>query len=176
MGYSLNTDNVDPDHINTIPQTEPGLYHFQVESWDDNESKEFINLILTIVGSEQGKESAIGKKHREMIFYSEKQKQWADKKINALFVAVGEFSLEDVKAMKSKKMEIAPDFDNIIGKTFVGRLERSKDKDGKETNYNNLNFSYYTLDSEEAKSVNLNQAVINNPDAVIGSEDDEIPF
>lgn len=172
MGFSVNFENIDPDNINGMSTTDPGLYHFQVESWYDNKMKGAISLTLTIIGTEKGKESAIGRTHREMIFYSDKQRPWAEKKVNALFVAAGNLTLEDIKKARDEKISMDLDFDNIVGKTFVGRLSKSKDKDGNETRYNNLNFDYYTLDSEEAKSVQLHPVVAKNSGMSTDPDDD----
>ncbi len=170
MGFNVNYENIDPDNPNGFSPLEPGFYHFQVESWEDNEAKEFLLLNFTIVGTEPGKELAIGRKHKESIFYKEKQREWAEKKVNALFIAVGILTIDLVRELKDKKKQMELDFDDIVGKTFVGKLSKGKDKDGNETKYNNLNFDYYTLDSEEAKSVNLNQAVIDNPGTIVGQD------
>ena len=166
MVYVAKADNIDPENprqgFKPIP---PGYYHVQIEKMQEDEKKQaFVILTLTIIGVEKNaSKEPIGENHREYIYFCDNSgdTKWADKKFTSIMYCCGLVTQDQIRKFVASGNGVPILFDEMPGRTLVVKLSKKKDKDGNETQYNEVGLNWFPLDSKEAKLVDLHPSFAN---------------
>ena len=166
MVYVAKSESLDPNNprqgFKTIVS---GLYHVQIDdAQEDEKDGKYVNFKFLIVGvaKDGGDASMIGETHQERIFFYDNNgdTKWADKKLTSIMFCCGLIDEASYRKLVETGNGVPILFEDMPGRTMVVRLSKRKDKDGKETQYNEVGLNYFPLDGEEAALVNLNTILV----------------
>lgn len=148
----IDVSGVDPGRLDGNAYAEPGTYHWIVNEINEEDDKGHFCAYLTILaGTPKGME---GRTHREVFYLT----QAAIGRLLQFAVALKLVTTEAVARAQADGDEIDVDWTKAAGRQFCGRLSKKKNQDGTTSDYCELGFAIWALDSKAAKGVALDVA------------------
>lgn len=162
MRYDV-TD-VDSGNLEGHAYAEPGTYHWKIlDIQEENEKGNFEARMEIIAGTPKGME---GRAHKEVFYVSPK----AISRLIQFAVALKLVTTADIERAKSTGEELEIDWGQAINRQFAGKLRKKKNQDGTMSEYCELGFDIWAVDSKAAKGVALDAKAANEFLAAIGGK------
>lgn len=145
----FDVSDVDTGKLDGAAYAEPGTYHFTVTDVVEENDKGHFEAHLSILGgTPKGME---GRTHRETFFLTPR----AISRVVQLATALKLTTTEEVERCKANGDELDVDWSKAAGRQFCGRLSHKTNQDGTKSQYCELGFQIWALDSKAAKGVPL---------------------